>query len=212
MYHPLDFNLDWTILPLACKSFLLFTAVVLAIYGWRFLTIARALGWRTRPKLMPSSDSHCGFGLGALEGLALRNTLRRDSYPMVAETGPRAVRALEVAGHQFRYLFSRCMADVQAAKRLSLLVVMLGLAVTFYDAFVLYGYFFNNSNRTGFTAMLFAAEQLSQILAIGLFCPALLYGVAGALERALVQRSAAWSYVFEGVKAELAEGSGISDR
>jgi hypothetical protein len=144
---------------------------------------------------LPSDDIHYDGGNGMFDG-------GRGALPVL--------RVLMLADNRFCYLWERCRADVDSARRASPLVFLLSLVALAYSAFPLYFLHFNNSRQGGLTSLFWALKDLLALLGFGWLCCALLYLTSSFFERALVKRRISWVYFCGRLKSGLSRSPTVS--
>lgn len=106
---------------------------------------------------------------------------------------------LNAAESRFLYLWENCYADVESAKRASLLSFLLSVIMVSYAAFPTYSrYVLNKSAQP-----LLATEHLLLLFTLGCSCCAVLYFASSVFERKLTKRKTCWTYFCSRVKGEL---------
>jgi hypothetical protein len=100
------------------------------------------------------------------------------------------LHVLQVADTKFQCLWEGCYADVNSARRFSMLSFMLTVVMIAYITFpTLRSYQFDKS-----ACPICATEHLLMLFALGCSCCTLLYFASSFFERALVLRKIRWHY------------------
>jgi hypothetical protein len=117
----------------------------------------------------------------------------------------RSLRLLKLADCSFRYQWERCNADVESAKRASVLTLILSCAMVTIGAPASYFNFsnFGSKHATESECLLLTLDQLLVTLGLGLCVCAVLYLGAGFFERALAGRLACWKYLCSQLEDDL---------
>ena len=203
MYQVDIFHFSWGWQPTVVRLVLLTQFVLVFLSGLRFMKSARRLyrysGERILPEhvLMGETDPDLLAESSLAGRLPCRPVLEKRANPESFSAGTGAEKTLHIlreAEAKFRYLWEGCHADVESAKRASLLTFLLSLVMVAYAASPIYFECWNDSNLTGSTCLFRTVWHLLVLLALGWSCSAMLYFAASFFERKLARRKTCWTY------------------
>jgi hypothetical protein len=203
MYTIDIFHFSWGAQPTVVRLILLGQLALVLISFVRFAKSAGRLYRFSRKPILPDSviegeiDPNL-LAASALAGRALSKTVQGSrANPESAEGRASAAKALGIlraAECRFRYLWERCHADVESARRASLLTFLLSLVMVAFAPAPIYFGCWNNSKLTGSTCMFATVWHLLVLLGLGWSCSAALYFASSLFARALACRKAGWEY------------------
>jgi hypothetical protein len=208
--------LTWATEPLHARLFALYLIAVCGVTAFRTLKLFRSFYSLTDRAHISFETIRSGtvapdlLAVSALKGKIARDlTTKRSSRPDTSvDTSGREsfVKLLHSADSNFRYLWTRCAADVDSIKRLAFLTLCLSFFVVVYGAFPTWSDQFNSANITGITALFQTVSLLFQRLELGIATAAILYGISSCFARITTYRRAEWEYFHSRSENELATG------
>jgi hypothetical protein len=194
---------------------ILLTQVVLFLLSVvRLVSSAKCLYLSRGTRISPEDVLAGKVDSGTLAASGLANRLpckaflqKRDCSELApAEGAGKLPYAVEAAESRFLYLWERCHANVDSARRAAILTFLLTLVMAAYSAYPRYLMYFNNSKRTGSWAAFLAAMDLLTLLGDGWAFCAVLYLSSSFFERALIKLRINWTYFCARLKNELSHG------
>jgi hypothetical protein len=194
--------------------------ILLAQLALVLISAVRLLNWELRlyryasERISPESVLKGEANPDLLADSAFANRLANAPLQKGAVSKARAgaedvLQIVRVAGSRFLYFWERCQADVESARRASLLTFLLSLVVVAYNAYWVYFYYFYKSSDVPWGTF-WTGEHLLVLLVYGLSCTAVLYFASSFFELALAKRRIGWNYFCARVTSELPLGGSES--
>lgn len=204
-------DLFWQQAP-AVKLILLAQLALVLISAVRLLNWALRLYRYARERISPESVLKGEANPDLLAASAFANRLANAPPQKGALSKARAgaedvLQIVRVAGSRFLYFWERCQADVESARRASLLTFVLSLVAVAYNAHWVYFYSYKNDVPW---STFWTGEHLLVLLVYGLSCTAVLYFASSFFELALAKRRIGWNYFCARVTSELPLGGSES--
>jgi hypothetical protein len=212
MYTIDIFHLSWGAQPTIVRLVLLGQLALVLISVVRFAKSAGRLYRYSGERILPESVFKGETDPNLLAGSALAGRVPSKTVqgsranPEPSGGSPSEAKALGIlraAECRFLYLWERCHADVESAKRASLLIFLLSLVMVAFAPAPIYFGCWNNSKLTGSTCMFRTVWHLLVLLGLGWSCCAALYFASSFVERALAYRKSGWEYFCGTMRNEL---------
>jgi hypothetical protein len=195
----------------AAKLIDLWLLAVVFVSVMRFVRLAWRFYRRSGGPILPEAVVRGAVDPDRLARSALANRLRYENIAQRRKdtessaqtaTGKQVFSTLRAAENTFLYFSERCCADVKSAKRASVLVLLLSLAIVSYGVYPAFDLWCAESHNTMSECLQLTALQQSYELGLGLLLCAMVYMVAGFFERVLADRRASWRFFCARLKNE----------
>lgn len=206
------FHLSWGSQPVVVRWVLFSQFALVIIAAVRFVKSAGRLYRYSGERILPETvlKGQANPDLLAASALASRAlcdaVLQKRASPQFPKEGASTeaiLHILRTADSRFGYLWETCYADVESARRASLLTFLLSLVLVAYATSPIYFGCWNNSKLTGSTCVFLTVWNLLVFVAIGWSCSTVLYLASSFFERKLANRKTCWQYFCSRLKNDL---------
>jgi hypothetical protein len=207
MYALQQLDLSWGAQLTLVRLALLSQAALVLISLVRFVQSGRRLYRYSGERILPEHVLRAEADPDLLAAYALARRLpckavdkrANSELPRNPASTDKVLLILRAAESRFLYLWENCYADVESAKRASLLSFLLAVVMVTYAALPTFSRYVLNKGAYP----LLAAEHLLVLFTLGCSCCTLLYLASSFFERKLVNRKICWKYFCSRLRDEL---------